>query len=149
MLDTTRPRLKWTPVPRAEYSIVIYDVDGGLAAASELLRANEWTPSRDLPRGHTYVWQVAAIVGGTRSIYPPPSEPQAEFAVLSQAASAEIAVARATGSHLLPALLYARAGAMEEAAREITAFVAENPASPRAATLRDRIESLRNRATHY
>jgi hypothetical protein len=149
MLDTTRPRLKWTAVPRAEYSIVIYDVDGGLAAASDLLRANEWTPSRDLPRGHTYVWQVAAIVDGTRFIYPPPSEPQAGFAVLSQVASAEIAAARATGSHLLPALLYARAGAADEAAREISAFAAENPASPRAAALRDRIESLRKRATHY
>jgi hypothetical protein len=143
MLDTTRPRLKWTAVPRAEYSIVIYDVDGGLAAASDLLRANEWTPSRDLPRGHTYVWQVAAIVDGTRFIYPPPSEPQAGFAVLSQVASAEIAAARATGSHLLPALLYARAGAAD------SAFAAENPASPRAAALRDRIESLRKRATHY
>jgi hypothetical protein len=135
-VSSQTPRLRWSNIPNATYEAGIYRLGGGAVVTSERLDANEWIPARALPRGEIYVWQVKAFLGDTERVIPGPDESQPRFAVLSDETMREIDAARATGSHLLPALLFARAGALDDAAREIAPFSAENPQSAAAAALR-------------
>jgi hypothetical protein len=143
VLDTTRPRFRWSGLPAGTYRVSIHRLAGGQVVTGQQSSSTEWIPPRELPRGETYVWQVTVKAGGEERVFPRPDEPQARFAVLDRATSDAIAAARRGGSHLIPALLFAQAGAASEARREIGQFAAENPASRVAASLRAQLEARR------
>lgn len=120
IVDTTRPRFRWTPVAGAAYVVSIFD-GPALIAESAPLREPRWQPQRPLRRGRTYQWQVAATRDAVTTILPAPPAPPAQFRVLDTAAHDEIESARTLHGDdpLLLGVLYARVGLREEAEREL------------------------------
>ena len=132
-VESARPELTWPPVVGASYRVTIA-ADERIVAESEPLKTNRWRPSRDLPRGAVYQWQVEVTRAGRTSIVPPPAQPQAMFAVISETAARELQAARTAhpGDHLLLALLCARAGLVDEARRELRDHARVEPEIARA-----------------
>jgi len=90
-----------------------------------------WTVTPPLARGQSYSWQVKAIKDGQQFQAPKPPAPQARFRVLGGQQADEIVRARRSygSSHLVLGLMYARAGLLDEAARELRALQSANPNS--------------------
>jgi hypothetical protein len=88
-----------------------------------LLNVAEWMPDSPLPRGRTYQWQVE-LRNGTPQILPAPPDPPAAFRVMDEPSFRELTVAQRErpDDHLLLAVLYARAGAQSDAAKELAAY---------------------------
>jgi len=129
VLLTDRPTLRWSRLSGATgYIVEIYDAWFKQVSASPSLTGDSWT-APPLARGQLYSWQVKAVRDGQEFIAPHPTAPQAKFRILDQAEAAEIARARRdyASSHLLPGLLYARAGLLDEAEQELRALQKENP----------------------
>ncbi|HYC59249.1 MAG TPA: zf-HC2 domain-containing protein [Thermoanaerobaculia bacterium] len=120
IIETTRPRLRWTPIPDATYVVSIFD-GAALIAESPLLHESKWQPRRSLPRGRTYQWQVSATSETVTTIMPAPPAPPALFRVLDAAAYEEIESARKAHADdaLLLGVLYARMGLRHDAEREL------------------------------
>ncbi len=91
-----------------------------------------------LPRGAVYTWTVTAEGGKGTVVEPAPPQSEAAFKVLEADAAAELQQAVVSHPHdaLLLAVLYARAGAVDEARAQIDALAAENPDSKLVAQLR-------------
>lgn len=121
-----RPAFEWSTIPNARYRVEIFDERFRPVAASEVVSAPRWTPSSQLPRGGTYLWQVTAYVDDREIAAPAPPAPEARFAVLD--ASHASAIAQLERSESRPSLAlgvaYAEAGALAEAERELQAVVA-------------------------
>jgi hypothetical protein len=124
-----RPTFRWSPLPGADsYRVTVFDRDFNPVADSGPLLQTEWEPERPLPAGAVYAWQVKARRGDAELTAPGPGSPQALFRVLATERSAEIERARARGgSHLALGILYARAGLLDDAERELSAAVRESP----------------------
>jgi len=142
-----KPVFRWKPVPSATFVVSIYDAKYQKVAESPVLRQPEWTPGRPLPRGQIYTWQLAASVKGKQVRAPFPPAPEARFQVLSQAEAEQLEKAQSelVSSHLLLGILYARAGALDEAERELTALLAANPDSQLAQELLASVQHLRGK----
>ena len=127
-VETTRPELVWT-APRGATSVASLFDGAQFVASSGEVHVTRWAVDRDLARGRVYTWQVEITRGRSTSIIPPPSEAPARFAVIDATEAAELARARvrASGDHLLLAVLYARAGLKEGAERELAALAAKRP----------------------
>jgi hypothetical protein len=141
------PVFRWTPVPSATYVVAIYDAHYQKATESPVLRQSEWTPDPPLPRGQIYTWQLTAVIKGKQIREPLPPAPEARFQVLSQAEAEQLEKAQSehANSHLLLGILYARAGALDDAERELTALLAANPDSKLAKDLLNSVQQLRRR----
>jgi anti-sigma factor RsiW len=125
VVDTTRPRFTWSPVPDGVYEVSVFD-GAKRVASSGPLREPRWSPERDLPRGRTYGWQVEVQHGDRPMTLPAPTEPPALFHVLEARQSEAIAQARreASPDHLLVGVLYANAGMRAAAEDELAAAAA-------------------------
>jgi hypothetical protein len=120
-----RPTLRWTALSDdATYVVTLRDDTSGVTIDSPPVTTVEWTPDVPLTRGDTYVWQVEASLQGQHSTTPKPPSPPAMFVVLDAAAAARLA--RAPASHLARGILYADAGALDDAAREFSALRRQN-----------------------
>jgi hypothetical protein len=129
---TARPVFKWTPLDGAAgYVVEVFDGQFNLIAKSGEVTITRWVTAQSLARGQTYSWQVKSIQHGQQVQAPKPPAPQARFRVLDTQQADEIAHARRTyaKSHLMLGLLYARAGLLDEAARELRALQTANPNS--------------------
>lgn len=128
-----QPVLRWKPLKDAtDYSVAIVDDKFRVVAESGKLTGTNWKPSKPLPRGATYSWQVTATkTDGTETVSPSSPAPQAKFRVLDNAAQNEIAKLEnsAAKSHLALGVLYAQNGLNAEAKREFEILVQENPKS--------------------
>lgn len=128
----SRPVFEWRPSRAAQaVKVEVYGPGYALVAESGWLTATQWTPSVDLPAGQRYSWQLTVrTVGGEVSVPKPPA-PQARFGTLSDAIKVKLDedVRAAGDSHLLRAVLFARAGAVDQAERELIALNAANPNS--------------------
>ncbi|MEP6593244.1 MAG: hypothetical protein ABJC51_06100, partial [Acidobacteriota bacterium] len=123
-----RPAFRWTPLAdRTVYTVRLRDTTSDATFTSPPLDVVEWIPEVPLTRGHTYEWQVEAAAGGGDRMAPLPPDPAAAFAVLSAAAAAQLA--GAPDSHLVRGILYANAGVLDAARRELEALAAQNPGS--------------------
>jgi hypothetical protein len=142
VLDT-QPMLRWTPIPgAATYIVTLQDQATGQTISSSPLARTEWTPDHPLTRGSTYAWQVAGSVsGGTEIVAPRPPAPAARFRVLDSAAASQLQTLPA--SHLVRGVLYANAGLVADAERELAALSAQNPDSGIANTLLRQIRAVR------
>jgi hypothetical protein len=141
-----RPAFRWTLLPDADsYEIKVVDPEFRVVAESGRLSGKdgkEWTPDRPLPAGGVYAWQIEARRGQETWMAPGLRSAEARFRVLStdEAGELERAVQEARGSHLALGVLYAKAGLVDEAERELKRVVAANPRSIAARRL---LESVR------
>lgn len=119
VVEALSPRLQWIRPPGASGVVVaVFSTAFEAVAESSVLSADEWTVSRPLKDGETYLWSVSGIVRGERVTAPRAPEPEARFRVATAAERAEMAAARAVSppSDLLLALVAGRLG-MRDAAR--------------------------------
>lgn len=139
VIRENQPVLRWKPLKDATaYSVTIVDDKFRVVADSGKLTATSWKPSKPLPRGSTYSWQVTAIkADGSETVSPASPAPQARFRVVEQTTIDEIGRLEKSGrrSHLALGVLYAQAGLKQEARREFEMLVRQNPKSPLARRL--------------
>jgi hypothetical protein len=142
-----KPVFRWRSVPSAGYVVAIYDPRYQKVAESPVLRQTEWMPDRPLQRGQIYTWQLTALIKGKQIRAPLPPAPEARFQVLSQPEAEQLEKAQNehADSHLLLGVLYARAGALDDSERELTALLAANPDSKLAKDLLASVKQLRRR----
>lgn len=128
-----QPVLRWNPLKDStRYSVAIVDDKFRVVEESGKLTQTNWKPSKPLPRGRNYSWQVTAIKDDGSEIVPPSSPaPQARFRIAEQTTIDEIGKLEKSGtrSHLALGVLYANAGLKQEAHREFQLLVKENPKS--------------------
>jgi hypothetical protein len=127
-----RPAFRWSALEGASsYVVEVYDQRFNRAAASPALSATSWTPPESLERGAVYSWQVKARTEGQEITSPQPPSPQARFRVIEAAEATRLAAAQRDhgASHLLLGLLYAQAGLLDDAEREVRALEQANPDS--------------------
>jgi len=127
---SNQPTFRWSTLEGATgYVVEVYDDQFKLVTSSPELTNRSWTTS--LARGKVYSWQVKAIKDGQQFQAPKPPAPQARFRVLGGQQADEIVRARRSygSSHLVLGLMYARAGLLDEAARELRALQSANPNS--------------------
>lgn len=125
-IESDRPELRWRGTEGSVYTVSI--VDGSkVVAESAPLTVPRWRPEKPLARGKTYSWQVAV---SDAQVIPAPPEPPALFRVLESSEVAELERARSErpGDHLLLAVVYARAGVIDAARRELEAHAATGDA---------------------
>ena len=146
VVESDRPLFRWRAAGvEARYIVSVFDSRFKRVAQSNPLSATEWTPPQPLQRGNTYVWKITTLRGGEEIVSPAPPAPEARFRVLDQTAANELERARRLhpNSHLLLGVLYARAGLMDEAERELRAVVESNPNSSVALNLLRSVQEWR------
>ena len=127
-----RPTFSWSPLEGATgYVVEIYDDKLNQIIISPQLTDTSWTPPQSLKRGGIYSWQVTASKGGEEIISPRSPAPPARFRILDQTLANEIVQAQRgyTSSHLTLALIYAKAGLIDEAEQEFRTLQRANPNS--------------------
>jgi hypothetical protein len=145
---TDRPTLRWKRLEGASsYTVAVYDSSFNPVASSPPLGATEWTVPQALHRGLTYSWQVTATKEGKLVPSPTSPAPEARFLVIDQARANGIAQAEQqySKSHLVLGVLFARAGLLDDAERELKALVRANPRSAVARKLLASVGSLREK----
>jgi hypothetical protein len=143
---TDRPTFRWRALSGATgYVVKVYDRDFRKVAESAPQAGAEWTVTRPLVRGQAYSWQVSAGREGLEVTSPEQPASEAKFFVLDEAKAEELSRARQayTDSHLTLGTLYARAGLLEEAERELRAALRENPRSTLARKLLLSVRAMR------
>jgi hypothetical protein len=141
-----RPTLRWRPLNGAtSYTVTIFDPSFNVVATSQPSQANMWTVSRKLERGRVYSWQVAAVKYGKEVISPTAPAPEARFKLLDREKTVELERLEKThtNSHLALGVLYAQAGLLNDAEREFSALLKENPKSPVAQELLRSVRTAR------
>lgn len=119
-----QPSFIWDRMPGAStYRVAVYDEQFQKVLESSDLPSTEWRPDQTLAGNHIYSWTVTAQTNGDRVRAPVPPAPEAKFAVLTDtdAGRLEEARRRYPGQHLLLAVLFARAGVLAEARKELAA----------------------------
>ena len=139
-----RPSLRWSPISdEATYIVRLRDEATGSTVTSPPLRAGEWVPDEPLARGDTYVWQVEGSAGGRETTAPMPPAPAARFVLLNATDAARLA--HAPVSHLVRGILYADAGLLDDAERELTELKKQNPGSELVRRFVDQLAQARQR----
>jgi hypothetical protein len=131
VVQSARPTFRWKALKgAASYQVFLKDSTGKIMESGELT-ASEWTVEAPLKRGMLYTWQVVALKNGREVVSPPPSHAAVQVKILEQAEVEELAQLRRShpNSHLLLGILYARIGLLDEAAREFTILLRNNPQS--------------------
>ena len=141
VVESATPRLTWRG-PEDTYRVEIYDEELALVASGPAQKGRSWVVGPPLSRGHTYSWQVRRSGNDGEEVHPRPPEPLARFRVLDRAGAAEIAAARASGSHLATALALARHGLLDGAVEELERLVALDPGAPLPARLLQQVERI-------
>ena len=149
---TTTPRFTWNPLAGADsYNVKLFDDTYHFVMESGALHTNSWVvpESKALTPGKIYVWKVVAVKDGAEVSSNAPAAgargglTEARFKVLESAKAQEIEHAkRAYGrSHLLLGIVYARAGLLDEAKRELSNLLRSNPKSKVARELLSSVKS--------
>jgi anti-sigma factor RsiW len=130
VVASNRPTFRWRPLNGAtSYQITITDPAAGYkeVVSSPQLQGSKWTVDRPLERGRVFSWQITAHTGDGEV-----KSPEAKFKVLAPAVASELARVKKiyAGRRLALGLLYAEAGLLDDAERELKALVEANPQSP-------------------
>ena len=116
--------------PRATtYVVTLQDQSTGQTISSPPVTGNEWAPDQPLTRGTTYAWQVAGSRcrrNGNRRAEASGSARQVHGGGRS---GQPTGFERLPASHLVRGVLYANAGLLDDAERELAALSAQNPNS--------------------
>ena len=148
VVRTEEPTFRWRPLAGAEsYTVIVTDADLNEVATSPPLNTTEWRMSKPLKDGVIYSWQVTALKDGVRVTSPVMPAPQAKFKVIDRATSEIVQQAQRAypTSHLTLGVLYAEAGLLDEAERELRALVRDNPRAAIAQKLLRQVQSSKNR----
>jgi predicted anti-sigma-YlaC factor YlaD len=143
---TDRPTFRWRALSGASsYVVSVFDRDFRKVAASAPQADTEWTVALPLARGQVYSWHVSASWEGREVTSPEQPAPEAKFVVLDGAKAEELSRAGQVykDSHLTMGTLYARAGLLDEAERELQSALRENPGSKVARKLLLSVQALR------
>jgi anti-sigma factor RsiW len=137
-VEEQQPVFRWTTSPDAEYQVSVYDSGYNLVGGSNWSSGGEWRPAQALGQGTRYSWQIHMRRGGEEITIPAPPAPEARFRVLGEDERAEVARARGRwgDSHLIMGVVYASAGLLDEADRELGLASSQNPDSQPLAALR-------------
>jgi hypothetical protein len=141
-----RPTFRWSPLDGATgYVVEIYDDSLRQIITSPQLTDTSWTATRSLKRGGIYSWQVTAIKGGEETISPRPPAPSAKFRILDESLANELVQARRAyaSSYLTMALVYTKAGLLDEAEKEFLTLRRANPNSTISRRLLADLEAMR------
>jgi hypothetical protein len=133
-----RPQFCWRTVRGAQsYTVTVLDDAFNHVAASEPLAKTCWQPPRALPRNRQYVWQVTAQTADRQLSSTSAALPEARFKVLSVAQTRELrrAARDYAAAHLVLGALYAQAGLLDDAERELRRLLKANPHSTTARRL--------------
>lgn len=143
----TRPTLRWQTLTGAtSYTVAILDGSYKVLTTSPPLTETSWTPTIALDRGRVYLWQVSSLRDGKEHISPAAPESEARFKVLDKATLDELSSVEKTGnSHLVRGTMYARAGLLDDAEKELRALLAANPNSQIARELLQSVRARRRR----
>jgi hypothetical protein len=140
LVASATPPFSWQPIQGAvSYSVAVFDATFRLVASSGSVKTASWTPRTQLPRNIPLAWQITArMADGTDVLAPAPPRPEARFTVMDEAAAAAIADLRTRLSDQPIALgvLLAKAGLVDDAAREFTRAAAQSELAELAAKLR-------------
>ncbi|HEY0142620.1 MAG TPA: hypothetical protein VGF48_17105 [Thermoanaerobaculia bacterium] len=132
-----RPRFRWSAARNAtSYDVAVVDTERGNLAASGSTSSTRWQPTRSLPRGRTYTWQVTAHAEETTIVAPGPSGAEALFHVAENEEPLP-------GKAFDRGVALARMGVLDEAERELERAASEG--EPRAAAVLDEVRSWRER----
>ncbi len=128
-----RPVFRWTPIDGATYKVSVYDDQFRAVAASPVLKDAQWQPEKALARGGIYRWEVRATKGKSVERAPAATDPEAKFSVLSESEAARLQAAASAlaADPLALGIIYAEAGAVDDAKRELTAASATADARAR------------------
>jgi len=125
-----RPRFDWQPLEGArEYIVSVYDEQSNLIVSSPAITETTWVPAQPLPRGRTYVWQVAASRGESTITVPVAPAPPARFHVVDAHAAEVIAQMKAEHpeAHLVLGILSMNAGLRDEAVQQLRQIPSTDP----------------------
>jgi hypothetical protein len=145
VIQTTRPTFRWQALKGAtRYTVRLKDSTGRVIESGDLI-APQWTPDVPLERGMIYTWQIAALKNGKEIVSPAPTHSAAQVKILEQVKINELARVKGSqpNAHLLLGILYAKAGLLDEAAREFTILLRNNPGSDIAQKLLNRVKANR------
>ncbi len=120
-----RPVFRWQPLHGAtSYVVSVFDEHFEKVAESPVLTGTDWRPAKPLPRGGMLNWQVAAKIAGVNVHSPAPPAGEARFEVASREVADHIEEMRRThpGNPLLMAVLFARAGDLDDAQEALRAM---------------------------
>ena len=140
-----KPVFKWQSVPGADaYVVSVYDSTFRKVAESPKQKATEWRPDAPLERGGRFSWEVVASIGDKEERFPVPPAREAVFEVMTAESVNEITRVRnlPSSSPLLLGLVYARAGALEDAEFELRRALTTEPNSEVIRRLLDFIQQL-------
>jgi anti-sigma factor RsiW len=146
VVETARPTFRWQPLAGAtSYVVTVYDSNFNPVESSRSLARTEWRVSRVLERGAIYSWQVTALKNGKEITSPAPPAPEAKFEVLEEGKARELErVERSHASfHLILGILYADAGLLDEAERQLRSVPDGSPDSSVARSLLRSLRALR------
>jgi hypothetical protein len=132
ILYTDRPEFRWRPLEGAvTYEVHLFDAEFHEVDSSGTTREKHWTPVAPLSRGALYQWQIVANRKEGPVRVPASPAADAKFRILDVATFARVEAARAepAPSHLLAAILLAKAGIKDEVQKELDALASENPGS--------------------
>lgn len=132
------PQFSWRGVTEAQgYTVAVFDGQFNEVARSERVTGTSWTPSKPLPRGATFAWQVTAHMGTREILAPEPPQPEARFLILDEAAAKTLneQQTRLKDQPLVLGVLLARAGLVSDASRELTRAAQQNDTADRAKAL--------------
>jgi hypothetical protein len=133
VVEDDRPVFSWSAVPGASrYEVFVTDARNGLQIKSNPIDKPGWRPRETLHRGRVYSWAVKASFEDGREVYlPSPPAPRAKFKVLDAQHEEELDRARSLNpsSHLLLAVLSAKAGLTDEAKQHLKTLASSNPGS--------------------
>lgn len=148
ILREQRPSFKWVDPTGAEsYEVIVRDLSTDEIAASTegSIRATNWTPTKELERGHLYGWSVTANREGNRVRIP--SSGMGMFKVLDQSGERKLqnVETQAPKSRLVRSVIMYRLGLIDEAQREFALLKDSNPNSQLVRSLALRVSQKENR----
>lgn len=143
-----RPKFRWQPLEGASsYTISVFDENFNLIVRSVAEATTQWSPPEPLERGRTYFWEVSALKDGQEITSPVAPAPRSQFKIVDREKFEQINRAKRErpDSHLVLGILYAHAGLLHDAERELQLLVNANPHSPVAKRLLRRVQSWEKR----
>jgi hypothetical protein len=152
VVRSDRPTFRWGTLQGAQsYKVVVTDADLNEVATSPPLNRTQWRITQPLKPGEIYSWQVTALKDAVPVISPVLPAPQAKFKVIDRATSETLKQAEHAypGSHLMLGVLYADAGLVDEAERELRLLVRNNPRADIARTLLRSLQAMRAARTSF
>jgi hypothetical protein len=145
-----RPVFRWEPTHNSKnavtYSVAIYDRSYQKIAESQPTTSTEWQIESPLKRGYVYRWFLTVRSAHTVVRIPVPPQREVDFKVMEQTAENQLQTDQSKygDNHLLMAVLFARAGDLDSAKRELDAVAPLNPQAELAHRLQQTLAESRD-----